>query len=193
MTSRGSPYQTTPKHIIEFSKALATEIRTLLQEVGKLREDRRQLQIEIAELMAMRSKNGGEIDPNWRPALEAPPMPMALEAPPPHQMLEDIAPARPGWRTVPKKVERRRKIAAPPPPQAPPAAIAPPPGPAMFEHPPNSMPAWAQWRPNPLLAIPTSHSPAHGHPHGHPHPHSAPTPPPRQGLFGASTPPPGGR
>lgn len=37
-----------------FSKALAQEVRILLQEVGKLRDERRQLQFEVAELLAVK-------------------------------------------------------------------------------------------------------------------------------------------
>ena len=185
MASKGSPYNphATPKYIQDFGKALSGEVRILLQEVGKLRDERRQLQFEIAELMALKSKHGagGEYSPDWRPRLEGPPpgmlpMPMPEEMPPPPQAIEDIPQARPGWRVVPKKVERRKKITAPPP-----SAPSPAPPQPMYEPPPN-VPAWAQWRPNPLLA-PTPLN----------QPHIPITPPPRAGLFGASTPPPGGR
>ncbi|KAG2006785.1 hypothetical protein CC2G_014531 [Coprinopsis cinerea AmutBmut pab1-1] len=162
----------------DFSKALAGEVRILLAEVGKLRDERRQLQFEIAELMALKSKHGagGEYSPDWRPKIEGPPPPMEdAVAPPPPPAIEDVVQARPGWRVVPKKTERRKKITAPPP-----AAPTPPPQP-MYEPPPN-VPAWAQWRPNPLL-VPTPLAPNASIPA---------TPPPRQGLFGASTPPPGG-
>ncbi|TFK22400.1 hypothetical protein FA15DRAFT_622500 [Coprinopsis marcescibilis] len=183
MASKGSPYQSHQappgkQNMVDFSKALAGEMRILLDEVGKLRDEKRKLQFEIDELMTLKSKYSGEFGGGWRPAMHGPPPPMALEAPMPPPPMEDIGPARPGWRTVPKKMERRKKIAAPPPPPPQPlAAIALPPQP-MFEPPPN-VPAWAQWRPNPLLAVPTAHSPP------------IPTPPPRGGLFGASTPPPG--
>ena len=40
------------------SKALASEVRILLQEVGKLRDERRALQYEIAQLMALKSQHG---------------------------------------------------------------------------------------------------------------------------------------
>jgi hypothetical protein len=36
------------------SKALAQEVKILLQEVGKLRDERRQLQFEVAELLAVK-------------------------------------------------------------------------------------------------------------------------------------------
>ncbi|KAH9474452.1 hypothetical protein JR316_0012911 [Psilocybe cubensis] len=146
---------------------IAAEVRILLADIGKLRDERRQLQYEIAELMAVRSKfsANGEFQPEWRPpAIEAPPPPeppLAIEAPPQ---------AKPGWRVVHKKPERKArttpKMVGPPPP-ATPAPEAPKP----------QVPAWAQWRPNPLLA-PTPVAPG------------SPGPPPRAGLFGPSTPPP---
>ena len=93
------------RYLNDFSKALASEVRILLAEVGKLRDERRQLQLcvsfcylihrfsftpfrlpriclhtpdttktnemnsEIAELMAVKSKHGagGEYSPNWAP------------------------------------------------------------------------------------------------------------------------------
>ncbi|TEB28723.1 hypothetical protein FA13DRAFT_1735547 [Coprinellus micaceus] len=145
--------------------------------------------------MALKSKHGGGL-PEWRRQIEGPP-PMGMEEPPmppPPPMIEDVPQARPGWRPIHKKTERRarRAIAAPPAPAPPPqAAPSPPPGmggpfdPHGHHHPgPSSMPAWAQWRrTNPLLAptplMAPSRTPA--------------TPPPRPGLFGATTPPPGGR
>jgi hypothetical protein len=77
----------------DFSKALASEVRILLQEVGKLRDERRALQqyvstsplppttnpltttrSEIAELMAVKAKHsaGGEYSPDWRPKVILP-------------------------------------------------------------------------------------------------------------------------
>jgi hypothetical protein len=166
---------TAPKHIVDFTKALAGEIRILLQEVGKLRDERRQLQYEIAELMAVKSKHGagGEYAPEWRPRLEGPPPENAVaiveDAPAP------AAPARPAWRVVHKRTGKgkaRNESPAPAPGGAPSHA----PAPELVPVP--SLPAWASWRPNPLLtptagqsALPTS-------------------PPPRAGLFGPSTPPP---
>jgi hypothetical protein len=48
--------------LVYSSKALAQEVRILLQEVGKLRDERRQLQFEVAELLAV--KVNSPID--WR-------------------------------------------------------------------------------------------------------------------------------
>ncbi|KIJ94509.1 hypothetical protein K443DRAFT_683672 [Laccaria amethystina LaAM-08-1] len=119
---------------------------------------------------------GGEYAPDWRPYIQTPPPPE--EAPPP-LAIPEIPEAKPGgWRVVdkrpPRKARTTPKKIEPPPPAAP-----------VFEVPPprQNTPAWAQWRPNPLLAPTPPVVPS-----------VAPTgPPPRSGLFGASTPPPGGR
>ncbi|KAF5350503.1 hypothetical protein D9756_008498 [Leucocoprinus leucothites] len=167
------------KYVNDFTKALASEVRILLAEVGKLRDERRQLQYEIAELMAMKSKHGsgGEYTADWQPKptesqIEAPPP----EVPPPPPPAIEAAPvqARPGWHVVHKRPERKaikgkRPAAAPAPA---PAAIAAP----VPEPPRPELPAWAQWRPNPHL-MPTPLSAP-----------SSPAPPP--GLFGPPTPPP---
>ncbi|KAH6910772.1 hypothetical protein BKA70DRAFT_1424429 [Coprinopsis sp. MPI-PUGE-AT-0042] len=103
-------------YLNEFSKALASEVRMLLGEVGKLREDRRALQHEIGYLLCMKSKYGpgGEFDPDWRPPAgpggpggpppgdQPPPPPDVPEGPP------DVPMARPGWRTKPKKKEKKK-------------------------------------------------------------------------------------
>ncbi|KAF8143261.1 hypothetical protein K438DRAFT_1945912 [Mycena galopus ATCC 62051] len=157
-----------PKYINDFSKALAGEVKILLAEVGKLRDEKRALQFEIAELMSIKAKHSadGVYAPGWAPPPpEAPPAPEA-PAPPP-------GPAPGGWRTVHAPHVPRRKLAlraaaAAPPPPPPPPAPAP------------ELPAWAQWRPNPLLAPGTAAGP----------PAAVVVPPPRTGLFGARTPPP---
>ncbi|KAM6501405.1 hypothetical protein JOM56_004419 [Amanita muscaria] len=170
-----STFSPPPKYINDFSKALASEVRILLAEVGKLRDERRQLQYEIAELMAVKSKHGagGEYSPDWQPppkAIEGPPE----EAPPPPA--EEQVQARPGWRVINKR--KPRAITAGPAAhtaRVPAPVAAPTPEPTRPE-----LPAWAQWRPNPLLAptpvaaaLPVLQSPA-----------------PKPGLFGPPTPPP---
>ncbi|KAK7682793.1 hypothetical protein QCA50_014177 [Cerrena zonata] len=163
-----------PKYLQDFTKALASEVRILLQEVGKLRDERTQLQAEIAELMAVKAKQSGGGNPNvdfagWLAKREPTPPP----APPTPPPLDDLSPARPGWRIVHKKPERRdRKKALPAPvPEAP-----PPP-----EAPPAHVPAWAQWRPNPIFS-PQPKA-------GASTPMSAPMSP-RAGLFGPPSPTP---
>ncbi|KAJ7821162.1 hypothetical protein B0H13DRAFT_1555131, partial [Mycena leptocephala] len=54
-------------YLDEFSKALASEVRMLLGEVGKLREERRALQRELGYLLCMKAKygSGGEFEPDW--------------------------------------------------------------------------------------------------------------------------------
>ncbi|KAH9931555.1 uncharacterized protein B0H18DRAFT_1083519 [Fomitopsis serialis] len=166
------------RYINDFSKALANEVRILLQEVGKLRDERRQLQYEIAELMSVKSKHGagGEYTPDWQPPLEQPPPPPAVEAPPAPQSVAGDGPARPAWRTVNVRQERRQKAKA--------KALPAPQIPAPIPEPPTpNLPAWAQWKPNPLLS-----------PQPIPGTTASPLPtemaPPRMGLFGPPSPPP---
>ncbi|KAI0943617.1 hypothetical protein AcW1_002739 [Taiwanofungus camphoratus] len=54
-------------YLDDFSRSLATEVRVLLSEVGKLREEKRNLQFELGCLLTMKSKYGpgGEFDPDW--------------------------------------------------------------------------------------------------------------------------------
>lgn len=189
---QGVPFSptATPKYLNDFSKALASEVRILLQEVGKLRDERRALQHEIAELMAVKAKHsaGGEYSPDWRPKYlpeelmppaGPPPGPPGPPAPPPPGDGDEVpdAPARPGWRTVVKRPEprarRKGKAAA--------AAATPPPPPPAIEAPRPELPSWAQWRPNPNLQ-PAVRGPTPSQ--------TVVQPPPRQGLFGPSTPPP---
>ncbi|KAI0280373.1 hypothetical protein BGY98DRAFT_964089 [Russula aff. rugulosa BPL654] len=173
----GAPFSptATPKYLNDFSKALASEVRILLQEVGKLRDERRALQHEIAELMAVKAKHsaGGEYSPDWRPKylpeeLMPPPGPPPGPPgppPPPADELPD-APARPGWRTVVK-------------PAAAAAAAPPPPPPPAIEAPRPDLPSWAQWKPNPNLQPAVR---------GPPPSQAVVQAPPRQGLFGTSGP-----
>ncbi|KAH7910330.1 hypothetical protein BJ138DRAFT_1173229 [Hygrophoropsis aurantiaca] len=171
----GGPFNgAPPKYLNDFSKALASEVRILLAEVGKLRDERQQLQFEIAELMAVKSKHGagGEYSPRWMPKPEDPPpppeeAPLADEAP--------AGPARPAWRVV-HKTQRREKVRK----ALPAPAAAPAPMPAI-EAPRPNMPAWAQWRPNPAMAPAPLPAPVSPRPV---------TPAARPGLFGPPTPPP---
>ncbi|KAJ3795762.1 hypothetical protein GGU11DRAFT_817468 [Lentinula aff. detonsa] len=178
-----------PKYLNDFSKALAGEVRILLEEVGKLRDERRQLQLqlsvssEIAELMAVKSKHsmGGQYaPPEWvAKQLEPPPAPLPEELAPP----APLQPAAPGWRTIHKRPERRPKSTKSIEPQASPPPALPAPHPHMAG--PSAL-AWTQWRPNPLL----SPAPRQGTPAPFPGA-AAPAPPlSRGGLFGPPSPPP---
>jgi len=177
MMSGKSKAQQPPKYLNDFSHALAKEVQILLQEVGQLRDERRRLQYEIAELMAMKSKHGagGEYTPDWKPKEDPLPPPEPLPMPP---MDEAPQPAKPAWRTVTnyKQEKRDRKSKTP-------RAIAPPPA-AHAPAPQPELPAWAQWKPNPLLSpqprAATSSSPLPG----------PPQPKAPEGLFGPKTPPP---
>jgi len=174
-----------PKYLNDFSKALASEVRVLLAEVGKLRDERRALQYEIAELMSVKSKHGagGEYAPHWKPPLDEPKEPGPPEEE--GEKVPDVPPAKPAWRVVQKRPERKpraKKGQGPPPPggmpPTPGGAKGAPPSP-----PEKSAPAWATWRPNPLV-MPTPRM-ANG-----PLPAGAASA--RQaGLFGPPSPPPG--
>ncbi|KAE9392389.1 hypothetical protein BT96DRAFT_888030 [Gymnopus androsaceus JB14] len=176
-----------PKYLNDFSKALAGEVRILLDEVGKLRDERRQLQYEIAELMAVKSKHslGGQYAPSEWAAKQLEPPPAPEDPPAPSAPAE---PAPPAWRTVHKREPRARTprskatkaIEAQPQPQAP---VPMPQAPAGA-----GAPAWAQWRPNPLLSpVPRQGTPGLGAFPGA----GVPAPPPsRGGLFGPPSPPP---
>ncbi|KAJ3820980.1 hypothetical protein F5880DRAFT_1486979 [Lentinula raphanica] len=133
-------------YLDEFSKALASEVRILLGEVGKLREERRALQHEIGYLLCMKSKYGpgGEFEPDWKPPAGAPGGPPAEPPPPPEPPAPpEIPAARPGWRSVPQRSRRKKKEPAPP----------PAPGPSMQAIDPRTqVRSWATWQPDPNLA-----------------------------------------
>lgn len=46
-------------HLDAFSKSLAGEVKTLMKEVGDLRESKRALQHEIADLLLIKARHGG--------------------------------------------------------------------------------------------------------------------------------------
>lgn len=135
------------RYLDEFSKHLADEVRMLLSEVGKLREEKRNVQFELGALLTLRSKYGpgGEFDPEWepdparyggpRPPGGGPPGPRPPgdqappEAPPPPP-----EPARPAWRTIQQR-PRKKKAKEPPP---------PPPEP----EPRPPVASWAKWEPD---------------------------------------------
>ncbi|ESK83171.1 hypothetical protein Moror_14980, partial [Moniliophthora roreri MCA 2997] len=139
-------------YLDDFSKALATEVRILLGEVGKLREERRGLQHEIGYLLCIRSKYGpgGEFEPDWKPAPGQPGGPPVDEppAPPPEPPAPpEIPAARPGWRNVYPRASRKKKKEAA---AAAAAASAPPPQP----DPRAQTRSWATWQPDPHF-VPT--------------------------------------
>ncbi|KAJ7326364.1 hypothetical protein DFH08DRAFT_926252 [Mycena albidolilacea] len=96
-------------YLDEFSKALAQEVRMLLGEVGKLREERRALQHEMGYLLCMKGKYGagGEFEPDWyEPPPGAPGGPPLDPGPP--QPPPDLPQAKPGWRTVTRRPAPRK-------------------------------------------------------------------------------------
>ncbi|KAF7319476.1 PH domain-containing protein [Mycena chlorophos] len=134
-------------YLDEFSKALASEVRMLLGEVGKLREERRALQHELGYLLTMKSKYGpgGEFEPDWKP----PTVPGGPPDPGPPPPPPDLPPAKPGWRTVAQRSAAggrkppKKKEAAPGP---------PPPGPPPAADPRRQVQSWATWQPDPAMA-----------------------------------------
>ncbi|PPQ65977.1 hypothetical protein CVT24_011194 [Panaeolus cyanescens] len=106
-------------YLDEFSRALASEVRLLLGEVGRIREERRALQHEISDLLALRAKYspGGQYEPDWKPPAGAtgpPPPPPADEMPPPPPT--EMPQVRPGWRPIyPKKAKKKKTQPAPQP------------------------------------------------------------------------------
>jgi len=168
-----------PKYINDFSKALASEVRILLQEVGKLRDERRALQFEIAQLLSLKSQHGpgGEFAPDWKPDAPAE-KPRAPEAPMPPPT--NAPSAQPAWRVIetPRKIERKKKM---------PKSLAPGPsggpmgGPmGPIEPPRPPPPSWTTWQPNPRITPVVKQPPVPplGMPQHVP------------GLFGPRTPPP---
>ncbi|KAJ7164925.1 hypothetical protein C8R46DRAFT_888908, partial [Mycena filopes] len=96
-------------YLDQFSKALAAEVRQLLLEVGKLREERRALQHELGYLLCMKAKYGpgGEFEPDWKPppgGPGGPPLDPGPAPPPP-----ELPQAKPGWRTVRPAQPRKQK------------------------------------------------------------------------------------
>lgn len=133
-------------YLDEFSRALASEVRMLLGEVGKLREERRGLQHEISFLLGVKSKYvpGGEFESEWKGPMGAPgmpptgPPPDAGPPPPP----PDIPMARPAWRTVSTRTSKKKKR----------DAVPPPPAPVAQPDPRQQVRSWATWQPDPNLA-----------------------------------------
>lgn len=193
-TSKTSYKGPPPKYLNDFSKALASEVRVLLAEVGKLRDERRALQYEIAELMSVKSKHGagGEYAPHWKP-----PMPEeGKEDGPPEEGTEkeEVPAAKPAWRVVGKRPERtpreRKAAKAAAAAAAAGTSVSAPttPGPTkglgkVAPSPPEkNVPTWATWRPNPLV-VPTPRMANGPLPAGNVAPRQA-------GLFGPPSPPP---
>ncbi|KAF8884201.1 hypothetical protein CPB84DRAFT_1868348 [Gymnopilus junonius] len=161
-------------YLDEFSRALATEVRMLLGEVGKIREERRALQHEIGELLCLKSKYtpGGEFEPDWRPP--APAAPPVDPMPPVPEMPEAPPMPKPGWRTVHTRPKKKKKAEQQAQQQQPVASTSAPPVHLMQQHLPQDLRgqltrSWATWQPDraaltppsvePTLAVPGRESP----------------------------------
>ncbi|KAF8180094.1 hypothetical protein BJ912DRAFT_855396, partial [Pholiota molesta] len=167
-------------YLDEFSRALATEVRMLLGEVGKIREERRALQHEIGDLLCMKSKYGpgGEYEPDWKPPGPPPPpdMPMMPEVP---DMPEHPTHRPSGWRPVHTRPKKKKKVptqpAAPSTSAIPIAMHAPPP--SGYDLRQQLTGSWVAWHPDPNVQLtPPSVEPTLMVPGGSP------------GLFGPKTP-----
>ncbi|KAI0672290.1 hypothetical protein C8Q78DRAFT_1188212 [Trametes maxima] len=130
-------------YLDEFSRSLATEVRMLLSEVGKLREDKRNLEYQIGELLQFKSKYGpgGEFDPSWKPAMTCVPtdaaqQPEPAPAPEPEPDVPQQAPS--AWRSIHRGSRRSRRTQATAPPPPPPEPV------------PQTQ-SWATWQPNPAF------------------------------------------
>ncbi|KAF4603193.1 hypothetical protein EYR38_003603 [Pleurotus pulmonarius] len=142
-------------YLDDFSKLLASEVKMLLGEVGKLREEKRSLKHEVGFLLCVQSKYGpgGEYEPEWKPP--APPGPPADVPPPEPPMPPEMPPAaKPGWRFTHRARPRRKKEQPPAPPPPGPSAMQMPPGMDPRMDPRRQVQSWATWQPDPHL-VPT--------------------------------------
>ncbi|KAF8424266.1 hypothetical protein L210DRAFT_3568323 [Boletus edulis BED1] len=130
-------------YLDKFSKALATEVRMLMGEVGKLHEEHLSIQHDLEYLMTMKSKYGpgGEFDPESKsrvtfsalhprfpPSPDLPPLPMPPARP------SDL----PTVEQLPSLSPRKRQEAQAPPPEPIPE--------------PRQVHSWVTWQPNPALS-----------------------------------------
>jgi len=146
-------------YLDDFSRALATEVRMLLGEVGRIREERRALQHEIGELLCMKSKYGpgGEFEPDWTPPGE-PPGPQPPTDPPIPPIPEPTDPpiARPAWRAYYPRKKKKKEPKAPvaatsaQQPQAGPSHMGPSP---MDRHLRQQVASWSTWHPDPDVVM----------------------------------------
>ncbi|KDQ32835.1 hypothetical protein PLEOSDRAFT_1033160, partial [Pleurotus ostreatus PC15] len=147
-------------YLDDFSKLLASEVKMLLGEVGKLREEKRSLKHEVGFLLCVQSKYGpgGEYEPEWKPP--APPGPPADAPPPEPPMPPEMPPAaKPGWRFTHRARPRRKKEQAPAPPPPGPSAMQMPPGMDPRMDPRRQVQSWATWQLEPTLIVPERGSP----------------------------------
>ncbi|CAL1709933.1 unnamed protein product [Somion occarium] len=140
-------------YLDDFSKSLASEVRLLIGEVGKLHERKRTLNYQIGTFMCLQAQigPGGILDPDWVPENYVQPEPPAAE---PVPEPEPMAPAPSAWRYIPGRNRLRRVRTASRPHQAPPSA----PGQPQVPYPgaqPRPGASWQSemWRPTHLEQI----------------------------------------
>ncbi|KAF9557793.1 hypothetical protein CPC08DRAFT_764341 [Agrocybe pediades] len=133
-------------YLDDFSRALAAEVRMLLGEVGKIREERRALQHEIGDLLCMKAKYGpgGEYEPDWKPP--GPPAPPPVPPPEvPPEVPPTMPPVKPAWRTVHPRPKKKKKSEQ----QQPVASTSAPVPPAMTPDLRRQLAqSWATWQPD---------------------------------------------
>ncbi|TDL17980.1 hypothetical protein BD410DRAFT_843261 [Rickenella mellea] len=131
---------------MEFSKALAGEITTLLTGVGSLHTRKRGLQFEIGELLRMHVfyGPGGQFEPDRMPPSHGP---LAHQPPPPDlcPLPPDALPppAKPTWRSVHQRQTKKKVKDQPPPPQDTLDFLGAP---------PQRHASWSTWQSNPDFA-----------------------------------------
>jgi len=154
----------------------------LLGEVGKLREERRNIQFEVGTLLNLRSKYdpGGMFDPDWKPSTgPLAPQPPA-DLPPDEPPGPPLEPRQGAWRSVHQRggFRRGRRKAEPRPPGA--VVETTPP----VEQPPDRVQttgSWATWQVQPGV----EYTPPPSEPTIHLVPEPQPQP---RGLFGPRSP-----
>ncbi|KAF8990867.1 hypothetical protein BDQ17DRAFT_1547058 [Cyathus striatus] len=146
-----------PNYLTEYSKAIANEVKMLLADVGKLREERQKFAMEVAQLLNLKAQYSDGVPQDWLPKSPGPPAvesPSAVEAlPAPPAIEEAPVQARSIWRFVLKREKRLNKTTAPP-------AAMPTSVPVPMPAPPRpGVRAWAQWTsnsppaPTPVIAL----------------------------------------
>jgi len=96
-------------YLDEFTKALATEVRTLIAEVSHLRSQSSKIQLELAQMLDLKYKYapGGLFDPDWKPPGDSSNERSSVTTPssPPKEPIS----VKPAWRTVTLESLRKQR------------------------------------------------------------------------------------